>query len=312
MIINMKILFMGTPDFASAVLRRLADTGHEIVGAVSQPDKPKGRGHKLMPTDVKKTAQELGIPVYQPETLKGGAFLGTLDELAPDMIIVAAYGRILPGYIIDYPRLGCVNVHASLLPKYRGAAPIQWSVINGEEKTGVTIMRMDRGLDTGDIITMAETRIGEYETAGELFDRLAVMGAELLAGTIEAIADGTAKYKKQDDALSTYAPMISRETAQIDWTGSASEISKHICGMNPFPGAETTYDGAPLKIYEAEKTDAEGKPGEVLGIVKNKGLLVACGEGGLYLKSVRFAGAKRMNAEDYARGHEIKKGIILC
>ena len=308
----MRILFMGTPDFAAMVLKRLAETEHDIIGAVSQPDKPKGRGHKLVPTDVKKVAEELNIPVYQPETLKNEAFRDTLSALAPDMIVVAAYGRILPGYIIDYPRFGCVNVHASLLPKYRGAAPIQWSVINGEKKTGVTIMRMDRGLDTGDIITMAETEIGEYETSGELFDRLAVIGSELLVGAIDAVDNGNAKYKKQNEENSTYAPMITRETAVIDWTKSAAAVSKHICGMNPYPGAITSYEGVPVKVYEAEKTSAEGRPGEIMGIVKKKGLLVACGEGGLYLKTVQFAGSKRMNAEDYARGHEIKEGVILC
>lgn len=308
----MRIMFMGTPDFAASVLDALANTEHEIIAAISQPDKPKGRGHKLMPTDVKLKANEYGIPVYQPDTLKNGAFRDTLDELAPDMIVVAAYGKILPDYIIDYPRYGCINVHASLLPKYRGAAPIQWSVINGEEKTGVTIMRMDYGLDTGDIITMAETPIGMYETSGELFDRLAGIGAKLLTGTIDAIESGTAVYKKQDSDKATYAPMISRQTAVIDWMRPAAEISKLICGMNPYPGALTSYEGAALKIYEAEIADADGKPGEILGVVRKKGILVACGEGGLYLRSVQFEGTKRMNAEDYARGHEVKEGVILC
>ncbi len=308
----MKILFMGTPDFAACVLDELVKTDHEIVGAVSQPDKPKGRGHKLMPTDVKLKAEEHGIEVFQPTTLKNRAFYETLERLAPDMIVVAAYGKILPDYIIDYPRYGCINVHASLLPKYRGAAPIQWAVINGEDKTGVTIMRMNYGLDTGDIISVAETPIGEYETSGELFDRLAVIGAKLLVGTIDSIEAGTAVYRKQNDENATYASMISRETAMIDWTMSASEISKLICGMNPYPGAITSYEGNTVKIYEAEITDADGSPGEILGVVKKKGILVACGEKGLYLRSVQFAGSKRMNAEDYARGHEIKEGVILC
>lgn len=306
-----KILFMGTPDFAATVLDRLSKTEYEIVGAVSQPDKPKGRGHKLVPTEVKKKAEELGIPVFQPQTLKDGAFETVLNELAPDMIVVVAYGKILPDYIIYGPAYGCLNVHASLLPKYRGAAPIQWSIINGEEKTGVSIMRMDHGLDTGDVISMAETPIGEYETSGDLFDRLAVLGAELLVSTIDSVFNGTAVYKKQNDDKSTYAKKITRETAAVDWTKSAAEISKLICGMNPAPAAQTTYKGGALKIYEAEKADGPGKPGEILGVVKNKGILVACGSGALYLKSVQFAGSKRMNAEDYARGHEIETGAVL-
>lgn len=306
-----KILFMGTPDFAAAVLERLAKTEYEIVGAVSQPDKPKGRGHKLVPTEVKKKAEELGIPVFQPQTLKDGAFADTLNELAPDLIVVVAYGKILPDYIIDYTKYGCLNVHASLLPKYRGAAPIQWSIINGEEKTGVSIMRMDYGLDTGDVISMVETPIGEYETSGELFDRLAVLGAELLVSSIDSVFNGTAAYRKQNDAKATYAKKITRETAVIDWTKSASEISKLICGMNPAPAAQTTYKGGALKIYEAEKADLAGNPGEIFGVAKNKGILVACGSGALYLKSVQFAGAKRMQAEDYARGHEVEIGSIL-
>ncbi len=308
---SIKILFMGTPDFAARVLKRLAKTEHEIIGAVSQPDKPKGRGHKIVPTEVKTAAADLGIDVFEPQTLKDGAFLTELKRLDPDMIVVAAYGKILPEYIIDYPKYGCINVHASLLPKYRGAAPIQRAIMNGEKKTGVSIMRMDNGLDTGDIVSMAETEIGEYETAGELFDRLAVIGGELLCGAIETIIDGSAIYKKQNDAAHTYAAMIDRDTARIDWTRSSVEISKLICGMNPAPAAQTTYKGAGVKIYEAEKTDASGKPGEILGVVKRKGILVACGSGALYLKTVQFAGSKRMNAEDYARGHEVETGVQL-
>lgn len=308
----MRILFMGTPDFAAAVLDRLGRTEHEIVGAVSQPDKPRGRGHKLMPTDVKLKAQELDIPVYQPETLRNKAFLPELEKLNPDMIVVAAYGKLLPHYIIDFPKYGCINVHASLLPKYRGAAPIQWSIINGEEKTGVSIMRMDYGLDTGDIVSMVETPIGEYETSEQLFDRLAVIGAELLVETVDEIGNGTASYTKQNDDEHTYAPMIDKKTGIIDWYRGAREISKLICGMNSYPLAQTTYKGKALKIADAEVTsDGSGRPGEIIGLVKNKGLLVSCGEGALYLKNVQFEGSKRMYVEDYARGHAIESGIIL-
>lgn len=307
----MKILFMGTPDFASEILRAISDTENEIVGVVSQPDKPKGRGHKFVPTDVKVTAEELGLTVYQPETLKDVAFKGILSELAPDMIVVAAYGKILPEYILNYPRYGCINVHASLLPKYRGAAPIQWSIINGDEETGVCIMKMEKGLDTGDIISVTKTPIGEYETAGELFDRLAKLGGELLVKTIPAIENGTAEYQSQDDALSSYAEKITKETAKIDWSQDSQKISKLICGMSPFPGAYTTYKNETVKIYEAEKTNGEGRNGEILGIEKNKGLKVACGTGALYIKTVQFPGLKRMNVEDYARGHEIVNGTVL-
>lgn len=308
----MKILFMGTPDFAAAVLDRLGKTEHDLVGAVSQPDKPKGRGHRLMPTAVRLKAEELGIPVFQPETLKGEALMPLLGRLKPDIIIVAAYGKILPRYIIDFPEYGCVNVHASLLPKYRGAAPIQWAVINGEETTGVTIMRMDYGLDTGDIISAAETPIGRYETSGELFERLALIGGELLVCAIDEIFNGTAKYLRQKDGEHTYAPMISRRDAQVDWYADANTISKLICGMNPYPLAHTTYRGKTLKIADAEITDeVNGHPGEVIGLVKKRGLLVGCGRGALYLKNVQFEGAKRMYVEDYARGHRIDSGVIL-
>ncbi len=307
----MKILFMGTPDFASEILDSLYAFGYNIIGAVSQPDKPKGRGHKLMPTDVKLKAEELGICVYQPQTLKDDAFLPTLKELDPDLIVVAAYGKILPDYIIDYPRYGCINVHASLLPKYRGAAPIQRAILNGDEYTGVSIMKMSYGLDTGDVISVEKTPVGEYETSGELFDRLAKIGGNLLCKTLAEISDGTAVYTPQDDNLATYAEKITKDTAKIDWCKTSSEISKQICAMSPYPGAITLYNGEALKIYEAEKTDGNGACGEILGIEKGKGLKVACTDGALYLKTVQFAGSKRMNVEDYARGHEILNGIIL-
>lgn len=307
----MKILFMGTPDFASEILRAISKTENEIVGVLSQPDKPKGRGHKLVPTDVKVTAEELGLTVYQPDTLKNESFLPILCELAPDMIVVAAYGKILPEYVLNYPKYGCINVHASLLPKYRGAAPIQQSIINGDDETGVSIMKMEKGLDTGDVIAVSKTPIGEYETAGELFDRLAKLGGELLVKTIPSIEKGTAVYTKQDDEKSTYADKITKETAKINWDTDSSVVSKLICAMSPFPGAYTTYNGEMFKIYDAEKTNGNGASGEILGMEKNKGLKVACKNGAIYIKTVQFAGQKRMNIEDYARGHKILNGIIL-
>jgi methionyl-tRNA formyltransferase len=302
---------MGTPDFASASLQALIDAGFDVVGAVSQPDKPKGRGHKLQPTDVKITAEKAGIAVYQPETLKNGELMPILDELKPDLIVVAAYGKILPEYIINYPKYGCVNVHASLLPKYRGAAPIQWAIINGERVTGVTTMQMDKGLDTGDMLLKAETEIGEYETAEELFDRLAAIGGELLVKTINGLEKGEITPEPQNHDEHTYAPMISRETGKIDWTKSSREISKLICGMNSWPLAYTEYNGETLKIVTAEIAEGSGERGKILSLDKGKGLKVATGDGAIYIKTAQFAGSKRMNVEDYARGHEIEIGAIL-
>lgn len=307
----MKILFMGTPDFASASLQALIDAGYDIVGAVSQPDKPKGRGHKLQPTDVKLTAENAGIAVYQPETLRNGELLPVLDELKPDLIVVAAYGKLLPEYIINYPKYGCVNVHASLLPKYRGAAPIQWAIINGDKTTGVTTMKMEKGLDTGDMLLKAETEIGEYETAEELFDRLAKIGGDLLIKTIEGLEKGEIVPIPQNHEEHTYAPMISRETGKIDWTKTPRKICKLICGMNSWPLAHTSYKGETLKIAKAVIAEGSGKAGEILSLDKGKGLRVAAGDGAVYIKTAQFAGSKKMNVEDYARGHEIEIGAVL-
>ena len=309
----MKILFIGTPDFASTSLKALLDSDMDIVGVVSQPDKPKGRGHKLVPTEVKSVALEAGLKVFQPLTLKDGTFREILDELKPDLIIVVAYGNILPDYIIEYPKYGCVNVHASLLPKYRGSAPIQWAIINGERVTGVTTMKMDSGVDTGDMLLKAETEIGEYETSEELFDRLAVMGGELLIKTVKGLEAGTITPVPQNHAEHTYAPMISRETGIIDWTKSAREISKLICGLNSWPLASTLYKGETLKIVTAtvsnEQTNEQA--GKIVSLDKGKGLKVACGEGMLYITTAQFPNSKKMNVEDYARGHSIEIGTIL-
>ncbi len=309
----MKILFMGTPDFAATSLKALLDSDMDIVGVVSQPDKPKGRGHKLVPTEVKSVALEAGLKVFQPLTLKDGTFREILDELKPDLIIVVAYGNILPDYIIEYPKYGCVNVHASLLPKYRGSAPIQWAIINGERVTGVTTMKMDSGVDTGDMLLKAETEIGEYETSEELFDRLAVMGGELLIKTVKGLEVGTITPVPQNHSEHTYAPMISRETGIIDWTKSAREISKLICGLNSWPLASTLYKGETLKIVTAavsnEQTNEQA--GKIVSLDKGKGLKVACGEGMLYITTAQFPNSKKMNVEDYARGHSIEIGTIL-
>lgn len=309
----MKILFMGTPDFAAATLKAVINAGLNIVGVVSQPDRPKGRGHKFVPTEVKSVALEANLPVFQPEKLKNGELQGILDELQPDLIVVVAYGKILPDYIIDYPKYGCVNVHASLLPKYRGAAPIQRAIINGEETTGVTTMKMDSGLDTGDMLLKAETEIGEYETSEELFDRLAEIGGELLLKTIKGLEENSITPIPQNHEEHTYAPMITRETGVIDWSKSARAISKLICGMNSWPLASTKYKGGVLKIVSAVVcTDNSDKaPGTVISLDKGKGLKVSCGDGTLYIVTAQFPNSKKMNVEDYARGHEIETGIVL-
>lgn len=309
----MKILFMGTPDFAAESLKALLNADMDIVGVVSQPDKPKGRGHKLVPTEVKSVALEAGLKVFQPLTLKDGTFREILDELKPELIVVVAYGKILPDYIIEYPKYGCVNVHASLLPKYRGSAPIQWAIINGERITGVTTMKMDSGVDTGDMLLKAETEIGEYETSEELFDRLAVMGGELLIKTVKGLEAGAITPVPQNHAEHTCAPMITRETGIIDWTKSAREISKLICGLNSWPLASTLYKGETLKIVTAavsnEQTNEQA--GKIVSLDKGKGLKVACGEGTLYITTAQFPNSKKMNVEDYARGHSIEIGTIL-
>ncbi len=308
----MKILFMGTPEFAVPCLEALIQSAHQVVGAVTQPDKPVGRGHKLTPPPVKKCALEHGIDVFQPETLKDFAFKEELEKLSPDLIIVVAYGKILPEYILNFPKYGCINMHASLLPKYRGAGPIQWSVINGEKKTGITSMQMEKGLDTGDMLLKCETEIGEYETADELHDRLMVMGADLLIETIKCLEEGTLKPEKQNDEESSYAPMISKETAKIDWSKSSEEILCLIYGMNSWPVAHTLYMGEPMKIRRAVKAgSAKGSCGQILG-ADEKGIEVVCGDGkAIMITEVQFQGSKAMAVRDYLNGHRIIVGEIL-
>ncbi len=303
---------MGTPEFAVPCLEALINSEHLVVGAVTQPDKPAGRGHKLTPPPVKVCAEENGIKVFQPETLKDFAFKAELEELTPDLIIVVAYGKILPEYILNFPKYGCINMHASLLPKYRGAGPIQWVVINGEKKTGITSMLMEKGLDTGDMLLKCETEIGEYETADHLHDRLMVMGAELMIETIKQLEKGELKPEKQNDAESCYAPMISKETAKIDWSKPAREILNLICGMNSWPVAHTLYMGELMKIYMATM----GKPsnsacGQIIS-ANEKGIEVVCGDGNtIVVTDVQFKGSKQMKVRDWLNGHKIEVGEIL-
>lgn len=306
----MRILFMGTPDIAAECLRALIRENIEVAGAVSQPDRPKGRGHKMMPTDVKIAAEENNIPVFQPESLKNGELKPILEELKPDLIAVVAYGKILPKYILDYPKYGCVNVHASLLPKLRGAAPIQWAIINGDKKTGITTMLMNEGLDTGDMLLSEELEIGEYETSEELFERMAKLGGELLVKTVRNIDSITPI--AQEHEKHTYAPMITKETAHIDWNKSTEEISKLICGMNSWPMAFSYYKGEVMKIITAKKGEAvSGENGEIIGYEKGKGLRVKTSDGSIYIQTAQFPNSRRMGIDEYLRGHEIENGTIL-
>lgn len=301
---------MGTPDIAAKCLKTLIDNKMNVVGAVSQPDRPKGRGHKLAPTAVKLAAQEANIPVFQPEKIKSGELLPVLEELKPDIIAVVAYGKILPKYVLDYPRYGCVNMHASLLPKLRGAAPVQWAVINGDSETGVTTMLMDEGLDTGDILLCQKLEIGEYETSEELFLRIADIGGELLLKTILNI--DSIKPQKQPFDGATYAPMLEKEMGHINWSEPTDKISKLICGMNSWPLAYSFYEGEVVKIIKAQKGEpANGENGEILGFENGMGIRVKTADGSIYIKELQFAGSKRMSADDYLRGHSIKIGAVL-
>lgn len=309
----MKILFMGTSDYAVVCLQALAKSGHEVVSVVSQPDKPKNRGHKLMPTPVHAAADALGLLVHQPETLKDGAFLPVLEAEKPDLIVVVAYGRILPKYILEYPSCGCINVHGSLLPKYRGAAPIQRAVLAGEKVTGITTMYMDVGLDTGDMILKKETEIGADETSAELFDRLAVLGAEALLETVALIEAGAAPREKQNDAESTYAAMIDKAQAEIDWSLPATEIKNLVRGMNSWPLAYTYYKGARVKIgsVQVAENETRGAAGQVLYANRTDGLCVRCGEGAVLVQTVQFEGKKMMDVKSYLLGNSIEENVIL-
>lgn len=305
----MRIVFMGTPDFAVPSLQALIDAGHDVCAVYTQPDKPQGRKQILTAPPVKTLALAHDIPVFQPNTLKNEDEQARLRELAPEVIIVVAYGKLLPKAVLDIPPHGCINVHGSLLPRWRGAAPIQWAVIAGDEMAGVTTMQMAEGLDTGDMLLTYETKVGEKETAGELFDRLAQSGAELLTQTLVKLDEITPR--PQDDAQSCYAHMLDKQMAVIDWSKSAHEIDCLIRGLNPWPIALTTLSGERLKVFAAEKANGRGEPGTVLEADPKKGLTVACGEGALKLIEIQLVGGKRMKVNDFLRGHAIEVGTKL-
>lgn len=304
----MRIVFMGTPDFAVPCLEKILADGHEVPAVFTQPDKPVGRHAVLTPPPVKQLALSHGIPVYQPTKMRDGTVAALLRELAPDCLVVVAYGRILPQEILDVPPRGCVNIHGSLLPRYRGAAPIQWSVIRGETVTGVTSMFMDAGMDTGDIIDTLTTPIGENETAGELFERLAPLGARLLSTTLAAIADGTVTRRPQNDAEATMAPMLEKAMGRLDLTRPAQELHNQVRGMNPWPGAFCTAGGKTLKIHETRVAAGSGAPGTLLCADP---VTVACGEGALQLVTVQPEGKPRMAAEAWLRGARLPQGARL-
>ena len=304
----MRILFMGTPDFAVASLRRLVEDGHEICGVFTQPDRPKNRGHKLMFSPVKQYAVEQGLTVYQPLKMKDGAALATVRELNPELIVVAAYGRILPEDILNTPKYGSINVHSSLLPKYRGAAPINWAILDGEKETGVSIMYMAPELDAGDVIRAAKTAIDPEEDAQALTERLAELGAQALAETVEDIARGTAARTPQDHTQSTYAPMLTREMSAVDWTLPAQQIHDQVRGLIPWPVATMEISGKTFKVFRVEQTGrtTDKAPGTLLAVTK-QGLEVACGDGSvLVVRELQAEGGKRMAAADYFRGHPIE------
>lgn len=299
---------MGTPEFAAYSLRAVGESGHEIAAVFTQPDKPKSRGMQISASPVKKLAEGMGLPVYQPKTLRDGEAERIIRKKNPDIIVVVAYGKILPESILDIPPRGCVNVHASLLPKYRGAAPIQWAVLNGDSETGVTIMYMASELDAGDIISQKRIPIGPNETSDELFERLMVLGAELLADTLGDIESGKATRTPQEESLVTYAPTLSKDMAPIDWNKPAADIKNQVRGLIPWPVATAEIAGRSLKIFDVDAVPGVSgyDPGSIISSDKGGGgLLVACGDGAVLIKELQASGKKRMKASDYLRGNPI-------
>ena len=301
----MRILFMGTPDIASVCLKKILADGFEVVGVYTQPDRPKGRGMKMVCSPVKEVAMAAGIPVFQPENFREEESVQQLWDLQPDICAVVAYGRILPQKVLDVPKRGCINIHASILPKYRGSAPYQWAVLDGLEETGVTAMYLTREMDAGDIIDVSRTPIGENETAGELLDRLAVLGADLLSKTLSRFAQGEVEGTAQDASQVSYAPMLDKSMSPIDWTKNARQVHNHVRGLHPWPVATTEIQGKLFKVHATRVAEGSGEPGQILGLSKT-GLLVACGEGAVEILSLQAEGGKRMSAPDYFRGHPLQ------
>ena len=296
---------MGTPDIAATCLKKILSDGFDVVGVYTQPDRPKGRGMKLVASPVKQVALDAGIPVFQPENFREEETLAQLRALKPDVCAVVAYGRILPQNVLDIPPLGCVNIHASLLPRYRGSAPYQWAVLDGLKETGVTAMYLVREMDAGDIIDVSKTPIGENETAGQLLDRLAVLGAALLSKTLARFSAGEKiTPTPQDPSLVSYAPMLDKTLCPIDWSKTAHQVHDQVRGLHPWPVATMELDGKTFKVHETRVVPGEGQPGTILELNKN-GLVIACGEGAVEIRSLQAEGGKRMAAPDYFRGHPL-------
>ncbi len=301
----MRIIFMGTPDIAATCLKKLLDDNFEVVGVYTQPDRPKGRGMKLVASPVKEVALSAGLPVFQPENFREEEAVRVLRELEPDAVAVVAYGQLLPQRVLDIPGKGCINIHASILPAYRGSAPYQWAVLDGKKETGVTAMYLCREMDAGDIIDVSKTPIGENETAGELLGRLAVLGAELLSKTMRRMAAGDVERTPQDPAQVSYAPMLNKTMSPIDWSKTAQQVHDQVRGLHPWPVATATIGGTHFKIHGTVITDGSGAPGQILELTRT-GLKIACGEGAVEIRSLQAEGGKRMAAPDYFRGHPLE------
>lgn len=302
----MRVVFMGTPDIAATCLKKILADGFDVVGVYTQPDRPKGRGMKLVASPVKEVAVAAGIPVFQPENFREEETVEQLRAMQPDICAVVAYGRILPQKVLDVPKYGCINIHASLLPKYRGSAPYQWAVLDGLTETGVTAMYLTREMDAGDIIDVSKTPIGENETAGELLDHLAVLGAELLSKTLTRFESGKVPATPQDAAGVSYAPMLDKSMCPIDWTKTAQQVHNHVRGLHPWPVATMELQGKTFKVHATRVVEGSGKPGEILSLTKT-GLRIACGEGAVEITSLQAEGGKRMAAPDYFRGHPLER-----
>lgn len=301
----MRVVFMGTPDIAATCLERILTDGFEVAGVYTQPDRPKNRGMKLAFSPVKEVALKAGLPVFQPENFREEETVQQLRALKPDVVAVVAYGRILPQKVLDIPTMGCINIHASLLPAYRGSAPYQWAVLDGQKETGVTAMYLCRQMDAGDIIDVSKTPIAPNETAGELLDRLAVLGAELLSKTLSRFAQGPVEAVPQDEALVSYAPMLDKTMCPIDWSKTAQQVHDHVRGLHPWPVATMELNGKLFKVHATVIAEGSGAPGQVLGLTKT-GLKIACGEGAVEVRSLQAEGGKRMAAPDYFRGHPLE------
>ena len=293
----MRVVFMGTPDIAATCLKKILADGFEVVGVYTQPDRPKGRGMKMVFSPVKEVALAHDLPVFQPENFRQEETVQQLRDLKPDICAVVAYGRILPQKVLDVPTYGCINIHASILPQYRGSAPYQWAVLDGQKQTGVSAMYLVREMDAGDVIEISKTPIGENETAGELLDRLAVLGADLLSKTLTRFAQGPVPATPQDPAKVSFAPMLEKTMCPIDWTKTAQQVHDHVRGLHPWPVATMQLQGKLFKVHETRVVPGSGQPGQILGLTKT-GLVMACGQGAVEIRSLQAEGGKRMAAPD--------------